>query len=111
MRHKSILSAVPLGIDHDLLGDGAVTLANEVEVSASAVDGSLGAGTANTNTASGQRRRRKDAEPSGVAMPGIRGIPVVERVLRPRNTRNREDMMDGLVDSCTFTGICSPCLV
>ena len=47
-----------------------------------------------TLTAS-RRSRRKAAEPSGVPMPGIRGLPVVERVLRPRNTRNREDTMDG----------------
>ncbi|PIL28191.1 hypothetical protein GSI_09728 [Ganoderma sinense ZZ0214-1] len=40
-------------------------------------------------------RARKDAEPSGVAMPGISGLPVVDRVLRPRNSRNREDTMDG----------------
>ncbi|KAI1787315.1 hypothetical protein LXA43DRAFT_975303 [Ganoderma leucocontextum] len=43
----------------------------------------------------GMARQRKPAELSGVPMPGLRGVPVVERVLRPRNPRNREETMDG----------------
>ncbi|KAI1782323.1 hypothetical protein LXA43DRAFT_977623 [Ganoderma leucocontextum] len=52
-------------------------------------------GGAEPVVASGRARQRKPTELSGVPMPGLRGVPVVERVLRPRNPRNREETMDG----------------
>ncbi|KAI1782805.1 hypothetical protein LXA43DRAFT_977387 [Ganoderma leucocontextum] len=52
-------------------------------------------GGAEVVAASGRARQRKPAELSGVPMPDLRGVPVVERVLRPRNPRNREQTMDG----------------
>ncbi|KAI1782275.1 hypothetical protein LXA43DRAFT_1104421 [Ganoderma leucocontextum] len=60
-------------------------------------EGTTNADSRNVNKRSRKPRHRKEAEPSGVAMPGVRGVLVVERVLRPRTSRNREDTMDGTI--------------
>ena len=55
-------------------------------------------GTDETGTRrSARRTSRKSAEPSGVPMPGLLGLPVVERELRARTNRlsRREETQDG----------------